>query len=354
MTRAVSASASALGEPAGTYTAPSPSASRCTAVSEVTIAQPAAAPWRTLLGTTRCAFGPVPKIPRQTWWPATASGQRVGVDPVDPGDAVVVAHERAGLVEVLAGADHGDGDGPVSREGGQRPAHVGRALQGRVEAEEDDAHRLVGARVGCGGGGEPGGRRGHRHHDDLLRVRREAGALGGGVHHHHVGGAERGPVDEVEHAGGQRRLAETAVADRVAQRHHVVQHDRAAAGTAAGPGARRSARGRAPPRRQGAGPSPGARAAPSTTPAGPGGSARATVAGPCGRGPRSPARGGRRGSSPRGRGARCPRGGPAPADACPRRRCRRTRLARRGDGRRSTAGERHRGRVWVAPRPGHG
>ena len=43
-------------------------------VSQVTIAHPAAAPWKTLFGTTRWAFSLVPKIPRQTSCSATSAG----------------------------------------------------------------------------------------------------------------------------------------------------------------------------------------------------------------------------------------------------------------------------------------
>ena len=69
-----SAAASAPGSPGGTRTADPPSVRRWGGVSEVTIAHPAAAPWKTLFGTTRWALLPVPKMPRQTWWLATRAG----------------------------------------------------------------------------------------------------------------------------------------------------------------------------------------------------------------------------------------------------------------------------------------
>ena len=51
---------------------------RCGGVSEVSSAHPTAAPWYTLLGTTRRALGPSPKIPRHTSWPATTPGRSSG------------------------------------------------------------------------------------------------------------------------------------------------------------------------------------------------------------------------------------------------------------------------------------
>ena len=58
-----------------------------TAVSEVTMAQPAAAPWRTLLGTTRCAFGAGPEDPEAHVVGGDQRPAALSVDPVDPGDA---------------------------------------------------------------------------------------------------------------------------------------------------------------------------------------------------------------------------------------------------------------------------
>ncbi len=64
-------------------------------VSEVMIAQPAAAPWNTLFGTTRSALSPVPKMPRQTWCPATTAGSSAeGTQPTQRTSGLAAAAAR--------------------------------------------------------------------------------------------------------------------------------------------------------------------------------------------------------------------------------------------------------------------
>ena len=124
-----SAAASAAGSPGGTRTAASPRTRRCGGVSEVTTAQPAAAPWNTLFGTTRSALAPVPKMPRQTSWPATSAGSSAAGDPVQPVRPRWLAAAAAlRLGVVLAGPDHRHLDrarpasAPARRRSRGRPA----------------------------------------------------------------------------------------------------------------------------------------------------------------------------------------------------------------------------------------
>ena len=61
-------------------------------MSDVTTAQPAAAPWNTLLGTTRSALSPVPKMPRQTSCEATSAGSSVaGTQSIQRTDVLAAA-----------------------------------------------------------------------------------------------------------------------------------------------------------------------------------------------------------------------------------------------------------------------
>ena len=237
----------------------SPRARRCGAVSEVTRAQPAAAPWKTLLGTTRSAFSPGRRCPGRRRGRRRAPAGRRG-DPVDPRRRRSRRRPpRAGAREVLAAADHGHaaraGSSPQQRE---RPADDRRALQRRVEPVEDDPHRASSSGRRCGAGAEPGGRDADRH-DDAVGAARGRAAAAGAPRCRRRRGRWRAP--RLRRAGQQALLepAGAAVARGVGGEDQHVVHDRRRRGTAAGPAGRRSGRGSRRARRRAA--PPGARRA---------------------------------------------------------------------------------------------
>ena len=151
-------------------------------------------------------------------------GELVPLDPVDPLDGRRIAGELLRAREVLAAAGHREAHlGRVGVEEPDRLADHGRALERRVDPEEDDAQRTLRARLGLV---EPLLRRPDVD-DEGLRADRlgQELAVPLGVDEDEVGGADGGLVDAVEH--GELGLeGRPAVDRRVPEEEVVVEHDR--------------------------------------------------------------------------------------------------------------------------------
>ena len=151
-------------------------------------------------------------------------GELVALDPVDPLHGGRVAGELFRVREILAAAGHREAHLlGVGIEEPDRLADHGRALERRVDPEEDDADGALRTRLGLV---EPLLRRADVDGEGLRadRLGQEL-AVPLGVDEDEVGGANRGLVDAVER--GELRLeGRPAVDRRVLEEEVVVEHDR--------------------------------------------------------------------------------------------------------------------------------
>ncbi len=154
----------------------------------------------------------------------TSAGELVALDPVDPLHGGRVAGELFRVREILAAAGHREAHLlGVGIEEPDRLADHGRALERRVDPEEDDADGALRTRLGLV---EPLLRRADVHGEGLRadRLGQEL-AVPLGVDEDEVGSAHCRLVDAVER--GELRLeGRPAVDRRVLEEEVVVEHDR--------------------------------------------------------------------------------------------------------------------------------